>query len=183
MAALVWMRPWVSVAGDRRRDLLIAAHLALGDVVDLHPPALQRRIALVHAEEIAREKRRLVAAGAGAHFEDGGGVLVLVLGREEEGHGALSLRQGFGKGVQFGAGERGHLRIAAFRHFLQIGAFGANLGERLHRLRHRLQLRILLAEPDDLGAVAGGGQARLHLTEAVEHLIEFGLGQQHGRAS
>ena len=42
------------------------------------------------------------------------------------------------------------------------------------------QLGVLLAQPHDLGAVAGGAHARLDLAEPVEEGFELGLGQVHG---
>ena len=53
-------------AGD---DFLVAAGFGRAGGDQLDPPALRLGIALVHAEQIAREQRRLVAAGAGADFE------------------------------------------------------------------------------------------------------------------
>ena len=91
VAAEVWMRPCVSVCGTRwtrwtpasnlRRantplppmpsdDLLDAAEVALGEADHLDPPALQLGVALVHAQEVAREQRRLVAARAGTDLDD-----------------------------------------------------------------------------------------------------------------
>jgi len=59
-----------AAAADLRDDLLEAAHgaFAQGDHLDL--PALRGGIAFVHAEQIAGEERGLVAAGAGADFQD-----------------------------------------------------------------------------------------------------------------
>jgi hypothetical protein len=59
-----------ALAGDRRDDFLVAAGLALAGREHLDLPAAGRRVALVHAKQIAGEKRRLRAAGAGADFED-----------------------------------------------------------------------------------------------------------------
>jgi hypothetical protein len=39
-------------------------------------------VALVHAEQVAGEQRRLVAAGAGADFEDGVALVHRVLGQQ-----------------------------------------------------------------------------------------------------
>ena len=95
----------------------------------------------------------------------------------------FALRQRFGKGVQFAAGQRGHFRVAALGHFHEVGAFGAGFGERLHRLGDRLQLGVFLAEAHDLSPVTGRGHAGFHLVEAVQHLVEFRLGKLHGGAS
>ena len=51
-------------------DFLEAAHRALADREHLGLPALRGGVALVHAEQVAGEQRGLVAAGAGADFQD-----------------------------------------------------------------------------------------------------------------
>ena len=58
--------PWPVTDGD---DFLVAAELGGAGRDQLDPPALLFGIALVHAEQVAGEQRRLVAAGAGADFE------------------------------------------------------------------------------------------------------------------
>ena len=67
-----------ALPGDARDHLLVAAQLrgALGDQLDL--PALALGVARVHAEQVAGEERRLVAAGAGAHLEEQVAVVVRV---------------------------------------------------------------------------------------------------------
>jgi len=169
-----------ALAGDRGDDFLVAAHLAFGDAIDLYAPAVVLGVALVHAEEIAREQRRLVAASAGAHFQDGRGVLVLVARGQQQGDLALQVRQLLLQPLQFVARQLRHLRIVGGRHGLQIGAFGSRLRQRLHEVGHRLQLGVFLGEAHDLGAVAGRAHARFHLAEAVENLVETGLGESHG---
>src|SRR6185437_9676531 len=51
-------------AGDRRARFLEAADTGLGNVERLEAPAMERRITLIHAEELGGEQRRLLAAGA-----------------------------------------------------------------------------------------------------------------------
>ena len=58
-------------AVDFGDDFLEAAFAAFADRQDFRLPALLGGIALVHAEQIAGEQRGLVAAGAGADFQDG----------------------------------------------------------------------------------------------------------------
>ncbi len=69
------------MARDLGDHLLVAAHrpLALGDGLD--PPALEGGVALVHAVEVSGEERGLVAAGAGADFEDDAASSAASLGR------------------------------------------------------------------------------------------------------
>src|SRR5437868_10098605 len=66
-------------AGD---DFLVAADLAqaLRDHLDL--PAIALGEARVHAEEVAREERALVAAGAGADLEEEVALVVRVTRQE-----------------------------------------------------------------------------------------------------
>ena len=73
-----------AAAADLGDDFLVAAHgaFARGDHLDL--PALLGGVALVHAEQIAREQRRLIAAGAGADFEDDVALVHRVLGQERK---------------------------------------------------------------------------------------------------
>src|SRR5690606_21775513 len=68
----------------RGDDLLVAAGFAFARRYDLDAPALLGRIALIHAEKIACEKRRLVAAGPGADFENRVLLVSLVLRQEQE---------------------------------------------------------------------------------------------------
>ena len=71
-----------ALARDRRHDLLVAAEIVLRQADDLGLPAALLGIAAVHAEEVGREQRGLVAAGAGAHLQDGALLVGRVLGQE-----------------------------------------------------------------------------------------------------
>ena len=73
-----------ALARDGRDDFLVAAGLALARRGDLDLPAAPGGIALVHAEQVAGEQRRLVAAGAGADFEDGVLLVGRVLGQQQD---------------------------------------------------------------------------------------------------
>ena len=65
-------------------DFLEAAFRAFADRHDFGLPALLGGVALVHAEQVAGEQRGLVAAGAGADFEDGVVVVHRVLRQQRE---------------------------------------------------------------------------------------------------
>ena len=164
------------VAGDGRDDFLIAAGLALGNALDLHAPAVQGGIALVHAKKVPREQGRLVAAGARAHLQDGRGVLVLVLGRQQQGHLPLQPGQPVLQRVQLLPGQGRHLGVAALGHGLQFGRFAPHPLQLAHRLHHRLQLGVLLGQTHDLRPIRSRPHPRLDLAIAVEHLFETGLG-------
>ena len=73
-----------AAAPDFGDDLLEAALGALARGEDLGLPAMNGGIALIHAIEIAGEQRRLVAAGAGADFEDDVALVHRILGQQGE---------------------------------------------------------------------------------------------------
>ena len=79
---------------DARDHLLVAAELGGRCRHDLDLPAVALGVARVHPEEVAREERRLVAAGAGADLEEDVALVVRVLRQQHL--------------LQVG-GERGHL--------------------------------------------------------------------------
>ena len=99
-------------AGDGDDRLLEAADAGLGDVHDLEAPALERGVALIHAEEIGGEERRFLAAGAGAQLEDGVALVGLVLGQQQKPHLLLELGNALAELGQLGLGQRAHLRLA-----------------------------------------------------------------------
>ncbi len=134
VAVEVWMRPWASVlrhalhavaaalvleagvgalAVDLEDDLLEAALLALAGGDDLDVPVAHFGVAGVHAEEVAGEQRRFLAAGAAADFDDDVAVVVRVGGQEGETKGllqALVLRL---QGLEFFLGQSGKVGIVA----------------------------------------------------------------------
>ena len=71
-------------AGDRGGRLLEPADPGFRQVEQFEPPAAQRRVALVHAEQVGGEQRRLFAAGAGAHLEDRVALVILVLRQQRQ---------------------------------------------------------------------------------------------------
>ena len=103
-----------AAAADFGDDLLEAAHRAFAGGHDLDLPALLGGVALVHAEQIAGEQRRLVAAGAGADFEDDVALVHRVLGEEREPQLLFERRAPrfelrpfrLGDGAHFGVGRR-----------------------------------------------------------------------------
>ena len=110
------------------------------------PPAARFGVTLVHAEQIAREQSRLVAPGAGAHFEHRRALVGGVARQQRERELAVG---GFERGLvgaqfllghraQFGIGILGHRR-EALRLLPQPADIGGRLGDRLELgifLRH-----------------------------------------------
>ncbi|MND86557.1 hypothetical protein D3C80_785280 [compost metagenome] len=177
-AAFELQPPEHALAGDGGDDFLVAAGFALGGAVDLDPPAARGGVARIHAEQVAGEDGRLVPAGAGAHFQHGRGVFVSIARGQQQGDLAFQLGQTRVQGLQFVGGHGGHFRVRG--HGLQVLDLGASASQGLHRVGHGLHLGVLLRQTHDLGAVRRRAHAGLHLMEAVEHLIEPGLGQSQG---
>src|SRR5262249_35476427 len=67
------IRPAAVHFGD---DFLVAAAVSRALRDDLDLPAVALRVAAVHAEELSREQRRFVAAGAGTDFEENIAIVV-----------------------------------------------------------------------------------------------------------
>ena len=60
-----------ALAADARHDFLVSARIRVAGRKNLHFPALQVGIALIHAEKIRREQCRLLAARACANLKNG----------------------------------------------------------------------------------------------------------------
>src|SRR5262245_23309706 len=71
-----------AVARDGKDDFLVAAHLAGAEGDGFDVPAHAAGVARVHLVEVAGEQGRLVAASAGADFDDEA-VVILGAGQEE----------------------------------------------------------------------------------------------------
>ena len=160
-----------ALALDDGYDLLVSAHAGLGNGEQLDLPAVLFREALVHAEDLGGKQRGLVAAGAGANFENDVLLVVGILGQQQH----LDL---FFQG-RFARGERGNLFLGHGPH-LRIGHHGAGFRQRLAHLlqfavlHHRsfqdaerlARLLVLFAVVDYLGQRELGGKllvALLHL--------------------
>ena len=83
-AALEFQPREDAAAGDLGDDLLVAARRALARRQDVDLPAFRLGVFDVHAEEIAGEQGRLVAAGSRPHFEDDVALVGGVLGQKRE---------------------------------------------------------------------------------------------------
>ena len=133
-----------AAAFDARNDFLEAAVFAGAGGFDLDLPALSLRIARVHAEQVAGEDRRLVAAGAGAHFQVDVAFVARVLGDQvREQFGVELLQPCAGRG-DFLLGQFAQFRVAA--HRLGGGQIAPGLLLGGQRRGDRLQLRELARE-------------------------------------
>jgi hypothetical protein len=107
------------IEGD---DFLDPADAGFVEVENLHPPAAQGGIALIHAEQIGGEQGGFLAAGSGAHFQDGVASVVGVLGQQGEADFGLDFRQTILGGVEFLLRQGSHLGIVGLaRQRLRLG--------------------------------------------------------------
>ena len=100
-----------AAAADFGDDFLEAAHRAFARGDDFDFPALIGGVTLIHAEQIAGEQGRLVAAGAGADFENDVALVHRVLGQKREPQLLLERRAPRFKPGLFVFGDRTHLGI------------------------------------------------------------------------
>ncbi len=98
---------------DRGDRFLVAADLGGRGGDQLEAPALRFGVALVHAQQVAGEQSRLVAAGAGADLEHRGAFVGGIARQQLDRERALGLRQTVADFVGLGR-----------RHLLQFGLGG-----------------------------------------------------------
>ncbi len=152
------------VALDAGNHFLVTAVLALALGKDLHAPALFLGVARIHAEQVAGEDRRLVAAGTGTDFQEHVAPVVRVLGQQHAlqiGFQGFELRLGLG---HFLLGHLAHVGIAVLEQ--RLGAFEVllDLAQLAIGDDHRL----------DLGVFARIG------AEAVLVTDDLGIAEQRG---
>ncbi len=118
---------------------------------------MQVGIALIHAEQVAGKQRRLVAAGAGANFEDGVLLVRLVLGQQQNAHLFAQARDALVERRALGLGQRRHLRVGKQR--FELAALLLRRLQLGHGGVHRLQLGALARQLDQHLAVERTRQA------------------------
>ncbi len=104
-----------ALAFDDGDHFLQAADARLGGRQHFHLPALRFGIALVHAEDLGREQRGFVAAGAGADFQDDVLLVVGILGQQQDLQLFLDLRDALLQLAQFLLGIGEHFGIGLVR--------------------------------------------------------------------
>ena len=148
-----------AAAADFGDDFLEAAHRAFARGDDFDLPALIGGVTLIHAEQIAGEQRRLVAAGAGADFENDIALIHRVLGQQREPQFLLERRAPCFKFGLFGFGDRAHLGVGR-RVRDQAGhavEFVLRRAKGIDRIDHRRQLGEFARQLDEgLGRQRGG---------------------------
>ena len=142
-------------AFNTQHHLLVAAELGGRLTDELAAPAAALRIAGVHAQQVAGEQGRLVAAGTSANFHEGRPGIVWVLGHQHELQGLVQM------------GDIG-LRSGDF-FFSQLAHFG--LGQQGLCLRQVVfalaQAPVLGAERADFGMFAGELAKAVHVADHI----------------
>ena len=137
-----------SCAIDVGDHFLVAAMLALAGGDHLHLPALEGGIALVHAEQVAREDRRLVAAGSGADFEDHVALVGGILGQQQDADLVFQLFDlRFKGGLLFGS-HLGHL-AARRDHAAEVFQLAIALAQGRCGSRGGFEIGIFLRQLDE----------------------------------
>ncbi len=72
-----------TLSGHPGNHLFVSAVLTVVGADDLHTPAAGFSIAAVHAEQIAREDRRFITAGTGAHFNETGAFIIGIFWQQQ----------------------------------------------------------------------------------------------------
>ena len=115
-----------------------------GRMISTRQP-LSGGIALVHAEQVAREQRRLVATGTGPDFEDDIALIGRILGQQRHLDALIEVVDALIERRDFRFRHVDQFRIAALRHdVLQVVAFAGGGVKGPDRLHHRLEVRIFL---------------------------------------
>ncbi len=167
---------------DLGDDFLVAALGAFARRHHFGLPALLGGVALVHAEQVAGEQRGLVAAGAGADFQNDVALVHRVLGQErdldlllERDAAFLELAfLGIGHGAHFGVGR------AVVDQGFEIGDLGNHATVALDRIHDRAELGELARELDESLRRKLGRKLAFHRFVAGEQHVEF-LFRKHDR--
>ena len=157
-------------AGD---DFLVAAGVAFAGRHDLHAPALSGGVALVHAEEVAGEQRRLVAAGAGADFKDGVLLVGGVLGKQQQLYLVPEVVDALLDIRKIGFRERTHLLVGGLvcKHRLEVGKLALGPEQLPDLAGYVLQLRIFRRQLHIGLGVRPGRHLRFEHVETLDELV------------
>ena len=136
---------------------------------------MQRRVALIHAEQVGGEQCGFLAAGAGADFEDRVALVVLVPRQQRQLDLHFQLGQPLAQRLHLLFGKRLQLRFSAssLGHFCRRRQFLLGSAQRLDTVDDRLQLAVFLRQLGKIGTAQPGGRERLaQLGLAADDLVE-----------
>ena len=146
---------------------------------------LRGGVALVHAEQVAGKQRRLVAAGAGADFEDGVLLVGGVLGQQQYLDFLPQRLDALLDAGQVCLGQRPHLGVGALvgEHRLEVGEFAFRPEKLPDPGRDVLKIGIFGSQLDIGFRVRPGRHLRFEHVETLDELVHPVAGQaDHDRA-
>ena len=166
---------------DLGDDFLVAAHRAFARRHDLDLPAVLGGEALVHPEQVAGEQRGLIAAGAGADFQNDVALVHRIFRHQRL---ADVLRERVAPRLQrrlLGLGERAHVAIrpGIVQHRVEVGDLALDRAVGLDRLDRRRQLGELARQPHEGVALGPGGEFVLDGAVTRKERIELWRGEHH----
>jgi len=105
--------PEYAVTGHVCDQFLVAASIALRGVDDIHLPAHDLEIPVIHPEQVAGEQGRFVATGPGPQFHHDISLVIDIFGQEQNLDFLFQCRQAVLDILDFGACEVDHVGITA----------------------------------------------------------------------
>src|SRR6185312_7398240 len=126
------------------------------------------------AEQLGREERRLLSAGAGANLEDGVARIGLVLRQQQQLDLVLERRDALLQQLHLRLGERAHIGLAVARKRIELRLLDPRLRQRVDRFGERRQIAVFLGK---LGEIAAGarriGESVAQLGMAAHDFLEL----------
>ena len=132
-------------------------------------------IALIHAEEIAREERSLLAAGAGTHFQDRAFLVREILRQQLHLELAIELLDLLSENVELLLRKRRHrvVRGGIVDNLLQLIPLALGFAQRSDDGDDRIQLGELARQAHICFLVRTRRKRRLHAFPACDKLVEL----------
>ena len=129
------------LAGNFGRRLLITAQTVFVGIKNFKTPPLFLRITLVHLEQNRGKQSGLVAAGTGAHFQNGVFLVFLVFRQQQDFNFLFQFRQLFLQLVIFGFRHFPHFPVhtGVFHHCLGIVQVFFRFAVMVYGFNHRPQ--------------------------------------------
>ena len=160
-----------ALAFDVHRHVFDTAQIAVLLIHDLEGPAHRFAVALIHAQQVGCEQRRLIAARAGANFQDRGPRVGGVFGQKCQLQAGFHFRNTGAQLRQFFFGQPAHFRIGQqnlrLGHIIQSAAIGH------YFIGHGFEIGIFTAKCCDFGGRGACVQTGFEKLEPLRDLGKF----------
>ena len=135
-----------TLSGNFRRCFLVPADPGIGEGHRLKAPPPPFRIPLIHAKQIGREKRRLIAAGPGPYFENGILLVSRILGQQQNFQLVFDPGHARPGALQLFFSHLPHVGIAIGGHRLELRNLGLKAALFFDALHDRREFGIFLRQ-------------------------------------